>query len=108
MLNDPVWSYGQVKVFTSHDLGTTTQPEWSYGQAILQNEYPTSQNIYGVMFSYGETKKFTSEGYTLEPEFSYGGSILFHELFRVPGRARARLRAAYIWVADKIMRARRS
>lgn len=38
-VNDPVWSYGQSKLFNSS--GTTTDPDdaWSYGQNALEHEY---------------------------------------------------------------------
>ena len=105
MLNDPVWSYGQSVIVTSHDYGTTTQPEFSYGQSVLQNEMPTEVDIYGVTFSYGESKKYTSEAKTFDPQFSYGESSLFHLLERVAGRVRARLRATHTWVT-KVMKRR--
>jgi hypothetical protein len=104
MRNDPVWSYGNSVIINSNDYGQTTQPDFSYGMSVLQNEMPTEVDIFGVTFSYGESRNYTSEAKTFDPQFNYGGSKLIHLLERVAGRIRARLRGTHTWVTKTMKR----
>lgn len=104
MLNDPTWSYGNSVIINSHDLGLDHQPAWSYGTSLLIGDAAVTVDVYGVMFSYGQSVKSTSESKTFEPGFSYGLSQLYHDLERVAGRIRARLRGTHTWVSKTLMR----